>query len=377
MPKIKSDLTEAAKEYLDIKKTNLGFVNGALVEVGNRHAPITFIGVPFDNTEFHKIKDQDIRTSILKKNIVFFLREISKEIPSYAKEQDYQLDHWSYAPFGYYENLLSQCTEEEKNIIQYEDVKVFDNAFDKIVLPDRFKERIIEALATIKGGQKIFQEWGLEEKIKRGRGVNLLFSGFSGTGKTYCGEIIGEYLGATVDIVSAADFESKWVGETEQNISSLFKHIKGANTVLVIDEADSFLSTRKERSNEYTNKLTNQLLIELERHNGICILTTNRPVSLDQALHRRVDLVLDFPKPNRKARRQIFEFMIPKKMPTKDMDLDALAAYDLTGGLIKNIVLSAAKKAVTRGMDEVPMALFVEAAEEEIQEEKTLTKEIM
>lgn len=148
----------------------------------------------------------------------------------------------------------------------------------------------------------------------------------------------------------------------------------GANKVLILDEVDSFLLSRSSSDHQYHSKLTNQFLIELERHNGVVIMTTNRPVKLDRALQRRIDLVLDFPEQGQKAREHIWEYMVPKKMPidTSDpVDYNALAAYELNGGNIKNTVLSAARKAVTKGVN-VSMTLLLLAAQEELNEREVL-----
>lgn len=195
-----------------------------------------------------------------------------------------------------------------------------------------------------------------------------MFSGASGTGKTYCGEIVAEYLGFKPILVSVATIESKWLGESEQNVSRLFNSINSKKEVLILDEIDSFLTSRGEAKHHHDNKLTNQFLIELERHNGVCVMTTNRPVKLDKALQRRIDLVLDFPQPSLKARYKIWEWIIPDEMPKEKIDFGRLAEKPINGGIIRNSLMSAARKMITRGMKKLTTELLIECINEDASE---------
>jgi ATP-dependent 26S proteasome regulatory subunit len=104
------------------------------------------------------------------------------------------------------------------------------------------------------------------------------------------------------------------------------------------------------------------LLQELERFDGVCILSTNRKVTLDPALERRIAVKVEFERPDLNIRREIWRRMIPDKMPLLDVDIEQLAARDLTGGEIKNVVLNAARIALAReGKGPVTMADFERA----------------
>lgn len=350
-----------------IDKANLAFYTGAIRKKSedsyNSNKEISVISMPFD---MEALPSGDKKWDKLKDLAVLYLVQ-EEDLPSFAKPQDYErVGTCSYTP---YSRIIADVNalEEDDSEEQYE-IKLFDNAFDRIILPNGFKERIIEVVAQLKDSKKIFEEWGLEDKIKKGRGVNLLFSGDSGTGKTYCGEVIADYLGVKAEVVSVADIEDKYVGESEKNISQLFKSLKGGNKVLIIDEADSFLLSRADAKQSYENKLTNQFLIELERHNGIVVMTTNRPVKLDKALARRIDINLNFPFPNKDARREIWQYIIPKKMPQGKIDYDQIADIKISGGIIKNAILSCARKMVTHDIKKLDTALILQAAGEELLE---------
>ena len=111
----------------------------------------------------------------------------------------------------------------------------------------------------------------------------------------------------------------------------------------------------------------NVLLQELERFPGICILATNRKVSLDKALQRRITVKVEFDRPGRDDRRRIWEKLLPRKLPlARDVDLGRLCETDLTGGEIKNVVLNAARLALQRSeTGPVTMEDFHEALEME------------
>jgi SpoVK/Ycf46/Vps4 family AAA+-type ATPase len=110
------------------------------------------------------------------------------------------------------------------------------------------------------------------------------------------------------------------------------------------------------------------MLIELERHNGICIMTTNRPIKLDKALQRRIDLCLDFPNPDRDAKKRIWEYIIPDKLPKEDIDYDKLSEFELNGGGIKNALMSAARKMIVEGIKKLDTNLLIKSITEELAE---------
>lgn len=304
--------------------------------------------------------------------IAFESLKESEKIPTFEKFQDYERYDTSF--YYSYEDLQKiidyHCKESlEEKIIE----KTFDNAFDNIILPDEHKEKIIETIIQLKEQKKIFEEWGLGEKIKRGKGVNIMFSGKSGTGKTYCAEIIGEYLGIDVEIVSGADINSKWIGESEKSIKKFFNKLSCKKSVLVIDEADSFLTARADISNNYLSQ-TNQLLIELENHNGICILTTNRLPKLDKALQRRIDLILEFEMPTKEAREKIWRNFVTDKIPKDEINFDKLTDYKINGGLIKNVILSSARKMIKNGNEKLTTDIIIKSIEDEIKESELSNK---
>lgn len=348
-----------------IPKDKLAFCWATIKEketFGNSYIANT---VPFDITE---LPDGERKWDYLKKICVEALIE-REELPTHAKAQNYDRGAMSYVAYSTLEGYATYySTGENEKSDKVVTMKIDAGALNKIILPEDFKQQIVEAVAQLKEYKLIFNTWGFGDVVTKGRGVNMLFSGVSGTGKTFCGELIAEYTGLKAELISVASIESKYVGESEQNVANLFKGLADSKKVLILDEVDSFLSSRKNAdSHPHYSKLTNQFLVELERHNGICIMTTNRPVVLDKALARRIDVVLDFPFPNQEARKAIWERHMPKTAPFVNPDVDVLAQFVLTGGQIKNALLKAARRAVVSGTKEITQDMLIAAAKREFE----------
>ena len=223
---------------------------------------------------------------------------------------------------------------------------------EQLVLSERVQDALKMALAQAKNADVLLTTWGLSEVIPYGRCVTLLFSGPPGTGKTACAEALAHHLDKPILVVDYGKMQSCWVGQTEKNINKVFRQARGQDAVLFWDEADAMFFDRDAASHAWEVRDVNVLLQELERFEGICILATNRKVTLDKALERRISLKLEFERPVADMRKKIWERLMPSKLPiAPDVCLDVLAKSDLSGGEIKNVVLNAARIALARGND--------------------------
>lgn len=224
---------------------------------------------------------------------------------------------------------------------------------DQVVLPDDVRKRIAEVLWQEEHGRTLFEEWGLNEVVEKGRGTIVLLSGAPGTGKTMTAEAMAQRLGRPLHIADYAQLESKWIGETEKNIVSVFRAASEAGAVLLLDEADAILASRLD-GGHYNDRAYNRqvsiLLTELEAWEGLCILTTNRSVTLDDGLARRVAASFEFTIPETGERARIWKSLLPERLPlASDVDIDDLARrFPMAGGHIKNAVLTAVRKAGVR-----------------------------
>jgi SpoVK/Ycf46/Vps4 family AAA+-type ATPase len=164
---------------------------------------------------------------------------------------------------------------------------------------------------------------------------------------------------------------SKYIGETEKNLSTIFAEAETSNSILFFDEADALFGKRsevKDAHDRYANIETAYLLQRMEEYSGPVILSTNLKSNLDEAFLRRLHFVVDFPMPEEDERRRIWQGTIPSQAPlAKGVDFDFLARqFKLSGGNIRNIVLAAAFLAASDGRA-VEMRHLIRATRREYQ----------
>jgi hypothetical protein len=216
-------------------------------------------------------------------------------------------------------------------------------AWDDLVLPEDRLTMLRELLLWVRHRKTVTQDWG---GVVVG-GPVALFSGPSGTGKTFAASVIAAELGWPLYRVDLGKLVSKYIGETEKNLNRLFDAAHGRPMILQFDEADSLFSQRgevKEARDRYANMEVSHLLARIEDHHGPCILTTNLRSHLDQAFARRFQVVVDFPRPEAEARARLWQRLLPPRAPRQpDVDPAFLgSAVNLTGGSIRNAALHAA-----------------------------------
>jgi hypothetical protein len=184
-------------------------------------------------------------------------------------------------------------------------------------------------------------------------GVRALFTGESGTGKTLAAHWLAEEAGLPCYRVDLAAMTSKWIGETEKNLSQLLDAAEQGDVVLFFDEADALFGARTDVSDandRHANAQTNYLLQRIEDFEGVALLATNSRDRFDPAFVRRLDMVLEFPLPDAVARRQLWDRHLGAGHCIAPTRLDIIAAgVDLAGGHVRNIALAAASRAKAEG----------------------------
>jgi AAA+ superfamily predicted ATPase len=137
---------------------------------------------------------------------------------------------------------------------------------------------------------------GLEQyhKSDSGFGLSMLFWGWPGTGKTEFGKYIAERLDKELLVKRMSDLQSKWVGETEQQIAAAFREAEENDAILFLDEADSLFIDRKTARASWESAQTNEVLTQMENFKGILICCTNLLDHLDTAALRRFAFKVKF-----------------------------------------------------------------------------------
>lgn len=240
-----------------------------------------------------------------------------------------------------------------------------------IVLPPDQMAQLTEVCNQARYRHIVYGEWGFDRKLSTGKGLNMLFSGPPGTGKTMAAEVIASELQLDLYKVDLSQVVSKYIGETEKNLCQVFQEAQAGSAILFFDEADALFGKRsevKDAHDRYANIEVGYLLQEMEAYEGIAILATNLRHNLDEAFVRRMQFIIDFPFPDEAYRRRIWEAVFPREAPlASDVDFAALArGIKLAGGNIKNIALAAAFYAASDG-EAIGMQHLVRAAHRESQ----------
>ncbi len=233
-------------------------------------------------------------------------------------------------------------------------VPVYDWA--DIVLPPQEMQQLREICLHARHRQRVFGGWGFDRKFSLGKGLNVLFVGESGTGKTMAAEVMAADLKLELYKVDLSCVVSKYIGETERNLSAIFREAEDSrnSAVLFFDEADALFGKRsevKDAHDRYANIEINYLLQRLEEYSGVVILASNFRRNIDDAFIRRLRFVVEFPFPEEKSRERIWRGVFPADTPVaSSIDYGFLASrLKLTGGSIRNIVLHAAFLAADEG----------------------------
>ncbi|MBV9301617.1 MAG: ATP-binding protein [Acidobacteriaceae bacterium] len=227
-------------------------------------------------------------------------------------------------------------------------------SWNDIVLPLDRVEQLKEICNAVKFRSVIYDQWGFDRKLSLGKGLNILFAGPPGTGKTMAAEIMAGELGLDLYKTDLSTVVSKYIGETEKNLARIFAEAENSNAILFFDEADALFGKRSEvrdSHDRYANIEINYLLQKMEEHEGLVILATNFRKNMDDAFVRRLHYTLDFPFPDEAERHRIWQSIWPKETPRHvELDLQALARrFELAGGSIRNIALGAAFLAADNG----------------------------
>ncbi|HYT16559.1 MAG TPA: ATP-binding protein [Burkholderiales bacterium] len=240
-----------------------------------------------------------------------------------------------------------------------------------IVLPASQLEQLRSICSQAKRRSKVYGEWGFDRKLSLGKGLNALFTGPPGTGKTMAAEVIARDLGLSLYKIDLSQTVSKYIGETEKNLSRVFDQASDAHAILFFDEADALLGKRsevKDAHDRYANTEVAYLLQKIEEYEGVAILATNLRQNMDEAFTRRMRFIVEFPFPEEDDRLRIWKSVWPKQAPlAQDVDLQGLARqFRLTGGSIRNIALAAAFLAAEEH-EAVAMRHVMQATKRELQ----------
>ena len=224
--------------------------------------------------------------------------------------------------------------------------------WEDLVLAPQTLQQIRDLEAWIAHAPTLMHDWGMKKTLKKG--YRALFYGPPGTGKTLTASLLGKYTGKEVYLVDLSMVVSKYIGETESNLSNLFARAEGRDWILFFDEADALFGKRtnvRDAHDKYANQEVSYLLQRVENYDGLVILASNFKSNIDEAFIRRFQSIIHFPMPSLKERLQLWTQILPEQIElTETVDLQALSAnYELSGADITNVVQHCCLKVLQRG----------------------------
>lgn len=212
--------------------------------------------------------------------------------------------------------------------------------WEDLVLPEQVWHQIKELQTWLKHKDTLL-DWDLGRKLKPG--YRALFYGPSGTGKTITATLLAKYTGKDVFRIDLSMVVSKYIGETEKNLSMLFDKAENKDWILFFDEADAIFGKRtgvRDAHDKYANQEVSYLLQRIESYNGLVILASNFRNNIDVAFIRRFNAIIYFPAPKAEDRLMLWEKSLPRQfILSKENGLREIAEkYELTGSHIMNII---------------------------------------
>ncbi len=222
--------------------------------------------------------------------------------------------------------------------------------FSALVTDVRTEQALQQIVSQFKARALVRGEWGLEPALQRGNGITVLLAGVSGTGKTLAAEVIANALSLDLYQIDLSQLVSKYIGETQKNLSRIFEAAEKGGAVLLFDEADALFSRRtdvRDSRDRHANMEVGFLLQRMEEYSGVALLTTNLKDNLDDAFLRRLQYVIDFPFPGAELRARLWETLLPSSVPVAGTlpDPAVLARLSLSGAQIRNVIRRAVYEA--------------------------------
>jgi len=244
--------------------------------------------------------------------------------------------------------------------------------WENLVLPKKTMIQIKEIEDWLTYNNRLMSEWGLRNKVKPG--YRVMFSGPPGTGKTMTVGLLGKHTGRDVFRIDLSLIISKYIGETEKQLSTLFDKASHKDWILFFDEADALFGKRtavRDAHDKYANQEVSYLLQRIEGHPGLIILASNFKSNIDSAFTRRFQTIIEFELPGYNERLALWRMYLPENIPLETtVSLEELAAkFPLTGSNIVNIVQQVGLKTLAANELVIRKQLLLQAVKNELGKE--------
>ena len=249
--------------------------------------------------------------------------------------------------------------------------------WDDLILKQKTIEEVKEIEVWLQYNEVLMNDWQMKHKVKPG--YRVMFYGPPGTGKTLTAGLLGKYTNKDVYRIDLSMVVSKYIGETEKNLSKLFDKAMNKDWILFFDEADAIFGKRtnvRDAHDKYANQEVSYLLQRIEAHPGLVILASNFKNNIDTAFTRRFQTIIEFEAPTYKERLKLWENNLPTHVTLeKELSLEVLAKkFALTGANIVNIIQYACLKTIAAGSTTISRKHLQEGIKKEyLKEGKTVS----
>ncbi len=241
--------------------------------------------------------------------------------------------------------------------------------WDDLVLHPGTAAQLDEIQSWLRHGQTLLHDWGMAAKLRPG--LRALFHGPPGTGKTLTAALLGQAAGRAVWQIDLSLVVSKYIGETEKNLSRVFDVAEQRGWLLFFDEADALFGKRsdtRDAHDRYANQEVAWLLQRIESFSGVAILASNQKDNLDPAFTRRFEAVVHFPLPRADERLRLWQQSLPAAVQLDAaISLPQIATrHALAGAEIVNCVRAACLLALDAGGSLITEAMLQWAIRREL-----------
>ena len=241
--------------------------------------------------------------------------------------------------------------------------------WDDLVLHPGTAAQLDEIQSWLRHGQTLLHDWGMAAKLRPG--LRALFHGPPGTGKTLTAALLGQASGRAVWQIDLSLVVSKYIGETEKNLSRVFDVAEQRGWLLFFDEADALFGKRsdtRDAHDRYANQEVAWLLQRIESFSGVAILASNQKDNLDPAFSRRFEAVVHFPLPRADERLRLWQQSLPAAVQLDAaISLPQIATrHALAGAEIVNCVRAACLLALDAGGSLITEAMLQRAIRREL-----------
>ena len=265
-----------------------------------------------------------------------------------------------------YKNSIYDSNSEK--LFRIESSNVSEN---DLILNDATMKKVKLVIFQAKNKDKLKKHFVESGLLKYGYGTTISLDGPPGTGKTLAARYISSNLGKPLLTVKFSQLKSKWVSETEKNISAVFKYAKEKDAILFFDEADAIAFQREFANAPWEICAVNVLLTELEWFEGICLFASNNTGLYDKALESRLMMKIDFSLPNEEEKVKIMKRLLPIDLIDNSVEIDELNLNLIKSGRdVKNVILNAFGIAVSEGCEKIKMQHLKEAIEQTYKTER-------